>query len=123
MGDAQPANAALLPYQLSSNAPAIVLPDRLGFQQERGGNAVNYLDGRLKELQAEYEQLYRLAQDTVLVYNARYNFVPKVGQMYYLYGGDQDCFLSLISPDQWTRTDYRGAFRFTTDNVWERIND
>lgn len=114
-------NSHILPYALDSHAPAFTLPDTLTFQQERGAVAVSHLQGKFDQLKSEYDRLIGLANDTALVYNATYNFVPRVGHTYYLYNPDRP-FLSLIPPQEWpSRTDFQGAFRFTTDNTWQRL--
>ena len=119
-------NSHLLPYQLTSSAPAMVLPDTAAFQNERGSLATHHLEGRLDQLKREYEALVTLAHETNFVYNVRYNFVPKVGRTYHLYGDSSDpgkCFLSMIAPEEWQRPDYIASFRFTVDNTWEKMND
>lgn len=109
----------LLPYGISSNAPAISLPDTDLFKSERGANAGNYFEEKLRQINAEYDRLVLLAKYTDLVYNSRYNFVPKVGQIYHLYNTGEYYLLSMIEPERWDKHTFVASFRFTADNIWE----
>lgn len=112
-------NAHILPYGSNASAPAIQLPDTDLFKTERGSNAANYFKGKLDDLNKEYEELVKLAEETEKVYNAKYNFVPRVGHTYHLYWTGEENLLSLI--EDWDRFEYLGSYRFTADNVWEKI--
>ena len=113
-------NAHILPYGSNNSAPAIVLPDTDLFKSERGANAGNYFTQKLDEINAEYQRLVDLANDTDVVYNSKYNFVPRVGQTYHLYNTGSDLVLSMIEPWKWDTYEFVGSFRFTADNTWER---
>lgn len=109
----------LLPYGITSSAPVISLPDTDLFKSERGANAGNYFEEKLRHLNAEYDRLVMLAKYTELVYNSRYNFVPRVGQIYHLYYTGEYYLLSMIEPERWTKYDFVASFRFTADSIWE----
>lgn len=109
----------LLPYGITSSAPAISLPDTDLFKSERGANAGNYFEEKLRQINAEYDRLVMLAKYTDLVYNSRYNFVPKVGQIYHLYNTGEYYLLSMIEPERWDKHTFVASFRFTADNIWE----
>ena len=113
-------NAHILPYGSNSSAPAIVLPDTALFKSERGANAGNFFTQKLEEINSEYNRLVDLANDTELVYNSKYNFVPRVGQVYHLYNTGSDLVLSMIEPWKWDTYEFVGSFRFTADNTWEK---
>jgi len=118
-------NAGLLPYASNVSGPAIVLPDMDGFKSERGSQAANFFDERVAQLNREYAALVELAKQTELVYNAKYNFVPRVGKTYYLYQKqDTGTMLSMISPQEWRNSnmEFLGSYIFTADAVWERID-
>lgn len=116
-------NAHILPYGSNASAPAIVLPDTALFKSERGANAGNYFTQKLDEINAEYQRLVDLANDTDLVYNSKYNFVPRVGQTYHLYNTGEQLILSMIAPYEWDTYEFVSSFRFTADNTWERQDD
>ena len=109
----------LLPYGISSNAPAISLPDTDLFKSERGANAGQFFEDKLRQLNDEYDRLVLLAKQTDIVYNSRYNFVPRVGQIYHLYNTGEYYLLSMIEPERWDKYEFVASFRFTADNIWE----
>ena len=109
----------LLPYGITSSAPAISLPDTDLFKSERGANAGNYFEEKLRHINAEYDRLVTLAKYTDLVYNSRYNFIPRVGQIYHLYYTGEYYLLSMIEPERWNKYTFVASFRFTSDNIWE----
>jgi hypothetical protein len=113
-------NTAILPYGTTPQSPVITLPDTLAFKNDRTREAANYFDSALHELNERYNQLVALAKDSEMVYNARYNFVPKVGFTYYLYDTGKDYLLTLI--DDWDKYRFIGAFTLTNDNVWKRVD-
>jgi hypothetical protein len=112
-------DANILPYGSNVSAPAITLPDTDTFKSDRGANARNYLEERLEKIKREYEELVELANVTETIYKARYNFVPKVGQVYHLYWTGTEHTLSMI--ENWERFEYHGSYLFTSDNVWEKV--
>lgn len=112
-------NTALLPYGITPQSPVITLPDTASFRNDRGRDAANYFEASLQKLNDEYQRLVSLANDSELVYGARYNFIPKVGHSYYLYWTGKDHLLSMI--DNWDRYECVGVFQLTSDNVWKRV--
>ena len=109
-------------YPTNVGAPAFTIPDVLKHKNERGVNATNHLETRFDELKQKYFELVKLAEDTELVYNAKYAFIPVVGKTYHLYvGADEKLFLSIIEPERVPYWDCKGSFKFTADNVWERV--
>lgn len=114
-------NANILPYGSNVSAPAIVVPDVCEFVTERSNNARNYFLEKLNVLQREYDALLELSEQTNLVYNAKYNFIPRVGHVYHLYWTGEEYTLSLI--ENWKKFEYIGSFLFTADNVWERVEN
>ena len=70
---------ALLTYGDNNAAPPIELPDTKLFQSERGSLARNYFENKLELLNQEYKELVELAKLNEALYNANYNFVPRVG--------------------------------------------
>jgi len=116
-------NPMALPYGSNASAPAIVLPDVGGFKTGRGIEAKHHLESKLEEIKQEYFKLAKLAEDTQLVYQAKFNFVPTVGETYHLYYTGSDYILSLIEPERWDRFQFIGSYRLETDSVWKQIDD
>jgi hypothetical protein len=113
-------NTALLPYGITPQSPVITLPDTISFKADRTREASNYFESAIEQLNEQYSQLVSLASDSEMVYNARYNFVPKVGFTYHLYNTGVDYVLTLI--DRWDKYEYVGSFTLTNDNVWKRVD-
>ena len=56
-----------------------------------------------------------------LVYNAKFNFEPIIGEVYYLYNDkNEESFLSIIQPDQ-CNFNYLGSFRLNSQKMWEKL--
>jgi len=111
---------ALLPYGTSSNMPAIELPDNDMFLSQRGSLARNYFENKIDQLNAEYKRLVELANLNELIYNASYNFTPRVGVEYHLYRINGKVILSLIEPERWDQ-EFLGSYVFTADSVWKPL--
>ena len=112
-------NAKILPYGSNVSAPSITVPDVQKFK-ERIPIANHHLKKRLDEIKTEYDELLMLAQDTEMCYNARYNFIPIVGEKYYMYWTGNDYILSLIEPEKWNRFEFVGIYVHETNNTWKR---
>ena len=114
-------NPQSMPYPTNVGAPAFTVPDVLRHKQDRGINATHYLESKFDELKQEYFKLVQMAEDTELVYNAKYAFVPIVGKVYHLYlNYNNELFLSIIEPERVT-WESKGSFKYTSDNIWERV--
>ena len=109
-------------YPTNVGAPAFTLPDVVGHKTEKTNKATHQLMTKFEELKKEYFRLAALAEDTSLVYNAEYNFIPIVGDVYHLYQTDR-LFLSMIEPERWSEMKWLGSFRYTSDATWERLDD
>jgi len=112
-------NPMSLPYGSNVSAPAIAIPDNVGFRA-RHNTANHHLNQRLEEIKQEYDELLQLAEDTQLCYTARYNFIPIVGKTYHLYWSGSDYFLSLIRPEDWNSFTFVGSFTYETNDIWKR---
>tara|TARA_B100000780_G_scaffold239818_1_gene181688 strand:- start:450 stop:821 length:372 start_codon:yes stop_codon:yes gene_type:complete len=115
--------AATLPYPTNIGAPAFTVPDVLQHKADRGVTATHYFETKFDELKDEYFKLVKLAEDTQLVYNAKYNFIPVVGRVYSLYINKDKLFLSIIEPSTWPQMTFKGSYKFTSDNTWEKIDE
>jgi len=113
--------AATMPYPTHVGAPAFTVPDVLQHKKERGVTATHFFETKFDELKEEYFKLVKLAEDTQLVYEASYSFLPVVGKTYSLYVKNEKLFLSIIEPQRWPQMTFKGSFKFTSDNTWEKI--
>ena len=114
-------NPGLLPYASNVGAPAIRTEDIDGWKQ-RGVNKVNrQLSTKFEELKEEYRRLVEEFQWNELVYTAKFNYEPVIGETYHLFvGNDGAPFLSLIGPNEWNR-EHIGSFRLDSNQKWIKI--
>lgn len=110
----------LLPFGIVPQAPAIVVPDVALFRLDNARSVQSYFDTKFQELQKQYQDLLQEVKINDLIYSARYSFIPRMGATYYLYRvSEGDYMLSLIEPERWVRYEFVGAYRMTSQNVWE----
>lgn len=115
-------NPLATPYPTNVGAPAFTVPDVIKKKKERGANATHQFETKFEELKKEYFRLVDLVQDTDMVYSARCNFNPVVGEVYHLYEGDGEDFLSLIEPEKWNKK-HKGSFKLSSEFTWERLDN
>ena len=112
--------ANILPYASNVGAP-VIKPDNIDGWKQRGVSKVNHhLETRFLELKEEYFKLIDEFKWNNLIYNAKFNFEPIIGEIYYLYSNNDQNFLSLIPPDQWDK-EYLGSFQLNTEQQWIKI--
>ena len=110
----------IMEYPTNVGAPAFTVPDVITHKDKRGKNATNFIQSKFDKIKDQYLYLIELTEDTRLVYNSKYNFIPIVGRKYHLYvGSDGGLFLSMIKPNEWNM-EHVGSFNFSIDNTWER---
>lgn len=80
----------------------------------------NYFKAKMLEIKETYDTLIQEIEWSARIENTQYNFLPITGEIYYLYKGESNDFLSLISPKEWN-TEYLGAFKLTSRNTWIKI--
>ena len=58
-----------------------------------------------------------------MLYKAKMNFEPIVGEIYHLYISDRtgEQFLSLTPPNTWKK-EHLGDFRLNHEKIWEEIS-
>ena len=113
--------ARLLPYAAQASGPVIKIPNVDSFKQKGVEKVSKQLQTELEELQSKIKDFVKSASDTQKVYTAKFKFEPLVGETYFLYEGEGEDYLSLISPDQWEKK-YLGAFRLSSEYKWERVD-
>lgn len=119
--ETQQYDASVRPYGTNSSAPAIK-PLNTNSWRNDGIHRVNkQLKSRFDELKKEYENLVEQFEYNDLIYNAKYNFEPIVGEAYFLYKNKRnEPFLSLIPPNE-CNFNFVGSFRLNTLKMWEKI--
>ena len=111
-----------LTYGSNSGAPAIRLDDVSGWKQNQANKANKVFNKKFEEIKDEFANLIDEVKWNEFVYSTNYNFIPVMGETYYLYRkSDGTNFLSLISPDEWNM-EFIGATRLESNNKWIKIN-
>ena len=110
-----------LTYGSNIGAPSIHLEDIGGWKQIQAQNANKIFTKKYEEIKDEFKKLVDEVSWNEFVYSASYNFVPVIGETYYLYERDNgSIFLSLIKPDEW-KMKCLGATRLESNNKWIKI--
>jgi hypothetical protein len=110
-----------LTYGSNNGAPAIRLDDVSGWKQNQANKANKVFNKKFEEIKDEFAHLIDEVKWNEFVYSTNYNFIPVIGETYYLYRkSDGTNFLSLISPDEWNM-EFIGATRLESNNKWIKI--
>lgn len=119
--ETQQYDAAVKPYGTNASAPAIK-PLNTATWRNDGVDKVNkQFKSRFDELKKEYEKMMEQFAYNDLVYNAKFNFEPIIGELYHLYNNKrQEAFLSIIAPDQ-CNFKHLGSFRLNSQKMWEKV--
>ena len=119
--DTQQYNAAVIPYATSTSSP-VIKPLNTATWRNDGVDRVNkQFKSKFDELKKEYEAMMVQFEYNDLVYNAKFNFEPIIGEVYYLYNDkNEESFLSIIQPDQ-CNFNYLGSFRLNSQKMWEKL--
>jgi len=119
--DTQQYNAAVITYATSASSP-VIKPLNTATWRNDGVDRVNkQFKSKFDELKKEYEAMMVQFEYNDLVYNAKFNFEPIIGEVYYLYNDkNEESFLSIIQPDQ-CNFNYLGSFRLNSQKMWEKL--
>ena len=110
-----------LTYGSNNGAPAIRLDDVSGWKQNQANKANKVFNKKFEEIKDEFANLIDEVKWNEFVYSTNYNFIPVMGETYYLYRkSDGTNFLSLISPDEWNM-EFIGATRLESNNKWIKL--
>ena len=80
-------------------------------------DAQHYFTTRFFEIKEQYESLLKDIECSNLINKSKYNFTPIVGEIYYLYKGNKNNFLSIIKPHEW-EIEFIGSYKLTSNNTW-----
>ncbi|WP_434037523.1 DUF2452 domain-containing protein [Formosa sp. 4Alg 33] len=119
--ETQKYDASLKAYASNVGAPVIKAIDNIPWKN-RSINKVNHkVSAKYLELKAEYEAMMQQFEYNKLIFEAKFNFEPILGETYHLYKRDNgETFLSIIAPDQ-CRFNALGSFYLNADQIWEKI--
>lgn len=110
-----------LTYGSNVGAPAIKLEDISGWKKTQALVANKQFKSKYEELKEEFRKLVDEVTWNEFVYSSKYNFIPVMGETYYLYEKkDGGVFLSLIKPNEWPMK-FIGATKLESTQKWIRI--
>ena len=113
--------AKLLPYASQVNSPLIEVPNVDAFKKKGVDKVSKQFNAELVDLKKKITQFVKEASDTQKVYSAKFKFEPLVGEVYFLYFGKKENYLSLIPPENWKK-EFIGAFRLNSEYKWEQVD-
>jgi hypothetical protein len=110
-----------LTYGSNQGAPAIRLEDVGGWKQIQAERANKVFTKKYDEIKEDFVNLIDEVKWNEFVYSATYNFIPVMGETYYLYEKkDGSPFLSLIAPTEWPMK-FVGATKLDSNNKWIKL--
>ncbi len=114
-------DAALKPYATSVGAPVITTVDTIAWKN-RSINKVNHkVAAKYLELKNEYDKMMEEFENNKLIFEAKFNFEPIIGETYHLYRRDNnELFLSIIAPNQ-CNFNSLGSFYLNVDQIWIKV--
>lgn len=121
--ESQTYNASLLPYGSNISAPKITTND-LSIWKNRGISSLNHiLKSKVEKFKEEYELLVETYKINELLYKAKYEFEPIIGETYHLYRRENldESFLSIIPPETWKK-EHLGSYKLSSEKIWEKVN-
>jgi hypothetical protein len=114
-------DAALKPYATNVGAPAIKITDTTSWKNKNIYKANKQIQAKYLELKAEFDKMMHELEHNNLVYNARFNFEPIIGETYHLYKDkNSEPFLSLIAPND-CHFNFVGSFYLNSELLWKKI--
>ncbi|MEJ6792941.1 MAG: DUF2452 domain-containing protein [Lacinutrix sp.] len=114
-------DAALKPYATNVGAPAIQVTENITWKNKNVNKANKQLKAKYLELKAEYDKMIHELEYNNLVYNAKFNFQPILGEIYHLYKDKKGSpFLSIIAPNE-CNFDFIGSFYLTSEHMWKKV--
>lgn len=114
-------DASLKPYATNVGAPAIQVEDVTAWKKRNIHKANKQLKTKYLEIKAQYDAMLEELEYNNLVYSARFNFEPIVGETYHLYRDKkQQPFLSIIAPSD-CNFDYIGSFELNSEQMWKKV--
>ena len=120
--DSQSYDASLKAYGTDLGAPSITTPDTAAWKNRNIAKVNSHIKTKYLELKKEFDAIIEEYEYNNLVYNAKFNFEPVVGEIYHLYKDNADQpFLSIISPQECS-FNFVGSFYLSADGIWKKSN-
>lgn len=115
-------NSNLLPYGTNIGAPRITETGVSHWKNSSISSFNHTFTNKIETLKEDYQRLIDEYNINEMLYQAKMNFEPIVGQVYYLYldKNEDQKFLSLIPPTSWNMK-HMGSFKLNHDKVWQKV--
>ena len=124
---------SVLPYSTSVSG-AVIRPTEEGMirhksltaMEEQTNMQLTQIRQQIELLALQAQEIQRRKELSVLIYSAKLNFTPVIGQQYYLYEKkDGSHFLSLVSPREWGPSGpfkkCSAAVKLLADHTWMEL--
>lgn len=124
---------SVLPYSTSVSG-AVIRPTEEGMirhksltaMEEQTNMQLTQIRQQIELLALQAQEIQRRKELSVLIYSAKLNFTPVIGQQYYLYEKkDGSHFLSLVSPKEWGPSGpfkkCAAAVKLLADHTWMEL--
>jgi hypothetical protein len=125
---------SVLPYSASVSG-ALVKPNEEGVirhkaltaMEEQTNMQLDQIRRQIELLALQAQEIHKRKELSFLIYNAKLNFKPEIGQIYYLYEKqDESNIISLISPKEWGEAmpykRFVAACQLLADHTWKELS-
>ena len=111
-------DAFIKPFATSFTAPAIKVSNVVSRKNQQIKKANSQFSTVFNEIKEQYNVLVKQQQYNQIIYNAKFNFQPIVGEIYHLYKRkNQEFFLSILAPEE-CNFNFVGSFQLNSDQIW-----
>jgi hypothetical protein len=124
----------VLPYSSSASGVAIrpteegvIKHKALSAMEDQTNMQLNQIKEQVELLMMQANQIKRRKEISMLIYDAKINFKPQIGQVYHLYQRHDDSnFLSLVSPKDWGGASgpyksFVSSVKLLADHTWVEV--
>jgi hypothetical protein len=124
----------VLPYSSSASGVAIrpteegvIKHKALSAMEDQTNMQLNQIKEQVELLMVQANQIKRRKELSMMVYEAKINFKPQIGQTYHLYTKKDDTnFLSLVSPKNWgggagPYKQFISSIQLLADHTWVEV--
>ena len=114
-------DASLKEYGTNLSAPSISIPNTVSWKQSNLQLVNANLKARFIELSEKLNEFKESFSDNQMLYDAKFNFEPIVGNKYHLYRDKLGKnFLSILSPNE-CNFDFVGSYILNSDKLWSKV--
>ena len=119
-------NKSMLPYPSEVGSVEIVQINVDGWKKSKIVKVHKLFEKRKEEIGNAIKEFIESYNWNKIIYEADYAFEPIIGENYFLYEGDENFYLSLLSPKELqgsrvvkNKGNFIGKFKMNSENEWE----